>query len=459
MMKRFAFPIVFFAFSFVSFDAILAEEIAVNYTPVGYGGFEVGQIGKGFYKLGSNAPSSIQHIWQQRAYCVLGFNYLAKERLEMEITGGGLFSFSEPQVGSDPTTMQTRQFFYIQSAFAKYPFGNVEDPFLQLQLGYFPYKYNPDARNLGEYMFRTNTYPLVIYSDFDYCQVNMLGVRAKVNLFNNLLSNDLLLNSELLGVPVQDWSLSDILGFNFLNIAQASLGGSLTHFLSIYNGSGYSNAWNDRFFGNRDNLAEDEKANFMTQRKIKEIVITGSTADTLWDTTFIDWQAIKLMARVSFDPKKLIPLNIFGTNDLKLYAEANIIGLKDYPTWYSHRKDRAIYSFGINLPGFKAIDMINLEGEYCANRTNVYSDANLLVTGPTLKPITYESLNLSRNPWRWSLYLKKSLIDNHVSFIAQVARDHKKINFYYFKREYMSFIETLPEGDNWWWTFKTEFKF
>jgi hypothetical protein len=46
-----------------------------------------------------------------------------------------------------------------------------------------------------------------------------------------------------------------------------------------------------------------------------------------------------------------------------------------------------------------------------------------------------------------------------VSFILQCARDHKKLNFYYFLRSRMSFMESLPATSDWWWTFKTEFTF
>src|SRR5690606_22629396 len=34
-----------------------------------------------------------------------------------------------------------------------------ENPMFTLQVGYFPYKYNPDAANLGEYLLRSGAYP------------------------------------------------------------------------------------------------------------------------------------------------------------------------------------------------------------------------------------------------------------------------------------------------------------
>jgi hypothetical protein len=104
--------------------------------------------------------------------------------------------------------------------------------------------------------------------------------------------------------------------------------------------------------------------------------------------------------------------------------------------------------------------------EYCPNKS-AFSDGCFYGT-PDLSIVnilpldsftTAGSYNVKRSPWRWSVYLRKSVIDGHVSFIAQCARDHKKINFYYFERQYMSFIESLQAKKDWWWSLKTEFKF
>jgi hypothetical protein len=35
------------------------------------------------------------------------------------------------------------------------------------EFGYFPVKYNPEAMNLGEYLFRSNTYPPLLVSGFE----------------------------------------------------------------------------------------------------------------------------------------------------------------------------------------------------------------------------------------------------------------------------------------------------
>jgi hypothetical protein len=314
-------------------------------------------------------------------------------------------------------------------------------------MGYFPYKYNPDVRNLGEYLFRTNTYPLIVYSDFDYPKVNLLGGRLNFRLPNNIIENDLMIHSDLLGIPVQDWSISDIISSNLFDVVTLGAGISFFHYLSVYQGK-YPSKCMDNYFYPENLDAADKQAFYL---KI------GA------DSALFDWKALKTMLRLSIDLKKLIPLNIFGENDLKLYGESDVIGTQDYPQYYNHIDDRIMTSVGFNFPGFKFIDLINFELEYCPNNSAFYDGIFFGGSSPTISP--FDSVNsggyytLHRDPLRLSAYVKKTILDGHVSFIGQVARDHKKLNFYYFQLSNMSFIESLPTKDDWWWVFKTEFNF
>jgi hypothetical protein len=435
-----------------------ADNSDIVVTPTAYGAIEAGQIAQGYYYRAMLVNAQpIAHVWQQRAVGNAGFTAQIRNRLTISLIGEGLMAFSSPQIGTWPQTLQTRQFFYIKSAHASYVFGNIDAPFLTLQSGYFQYKYNPDARNLGEYLFRSNAYPLVIYSGFDYPMADIFGFRANMRrkdllLENDLLENDLLLHSELLGVPVQDWSISDILSYSLANIATVSAGVSFSRLFSVYQGI-YPSATTDPYFYPA-NLPDVEKHNFY-------IYDTSGT-----DSALFDWKAIKLMGRASFDPKVFFSCDRFGREDLKLYVEADLIGLKNYPLFFDKRKERVLTTFGLNLPAFGYFDVVNLEMEYCPNKS-AFSDGCFYGT-PDLSIVnilpldsftTAGSYNVKRSPWRWSVYLRKSVIDGHVSFIAQCARDHKKINFYYFERQYMSFIESLQAKKDWWWSLKTEFKF
>ena len=428
---------------------------SLTITPTAYGSVEVGQVGKGYNYSPSSSIFPLTHVWQQRAFGNIGFAATYKQRLLMNFAGEGYMAFSAPQIGDQPQTLQTRSFFYVKRAFASYSFGDINKPVLSIQAGYFPYKYNPDVRNLGENLFRTNAYPLLVYSSFDYPQADLLGLKINVNFLNNAVTNDLILHSEFLGIPTQDWSLSDVISIQPLALAAhffnttipdaVTIGGgvSFAHLFSVYQGE-YPNTWTDYYFN---------------PHRIFAYVKNG-------DSTFFDWKALKVMGRISVDPKKFMPdVTIFGKNDLNIYAEVDVAGWKNYDKYFAQRDDRTLTSLGFNIPTLKILDVFNIEAEYCPN-TSAFSDQKLYsnqLNWGSIAPVdsasTSGEFNLKRAPWRWSVYAKKSILDGHVSFIGQVARDHKKINYYYFQKAYMSLSETLPTEQSWWWTFKTEFSF
>jgi hypothetical protein len=435
------------------FGSRAGDSADVKFTPFGWGCLEVGQIESGFYEWPGLSITPINHVWQQRAFGRFGYDAVYKNNLDINISGEGLVAFSTPQIGKDPQTMQTRTFFYIKTANATYTFLNSEQYGLQLQAGYFPYKYSPDVRNLGEYLFRSNAYPLLVYADFNYPKADLLGARAHFQYESSnkllLFQDDLMLHSELYSIPVQNWSLSDVFSAKLFDAITIGGGVSFCNLLSVYQGN---------YMGG---LSVEQYFNLDTALARSKSLYIGNAAG---DSELFDWKSTKLMARVSFDLKKLLPSNLFGQNDLMLYGESDIIGLKNYPKYFTDVNDRIFYSAGFNFPGFKIFDVLNLELEYCRD-TSAFSDQNLL-GAPTPSPFPVElntgsslGYKVLRNQVRWSAYVKKSVLDGHVDFILQCARDHKRINFYYFDYNYMSFMETLPSGNNWWWVFRTEFNF
>lgn len=435
-----------------------SHDTNIVYRPIGEGAVNIGQINSGYYKFPGQSIAPISHVWQQWAYSILGVDMQYKKNLDINISGRGLVAFSTPQIGGEPQTMQTRDFFYIKTANASYTFLNNEMFALQLQAGYFPFKYNPDVRNLGEYLFRSNAYPLLVYSEFDYPEADILGLHVNFQFQTPdkllYLQNDLLFHSELYSVPVQDWSLSDVLSAKFFDAVTIGGGFSLCNWFSVYQGK-YGANWADQFY----------YPNSLTAGGAFYLKNSAGT-----DSALFDWKSTKVMARASFDIKKLVPSPVFGKNDFVLYGEADFIGLKNYPEYYTDLKDRTFYSAGFNVPCCKLLDVFNVETEYCPD-TSAFSDEKLFVgTTPSIAPTYLNSststINVKRNPWRLSFYAKKTILDGRVSFVAQCARDHNKIDFYYFDVSKMSLMETLPSSNswwlfngNWWWVFKTEFNF
>lgn len=76
-------------------------------------------------------------------------------RMEFKVGVGGVFFYSFPNRRGNPVAQGTKFGPGVSQAQALFKLGDVEDPWGTLRVGYFPYKYNPEAKNLGEYLFRS----------------------------------------------------------------------------------------------------------------------------------------------------------------------------------------------------------------------------------------------------------------------------------------------------------------
>lgn len=420
-------------------------------TPKGYGALEAGQIAYGYYKKGTSPAIAVRHIWQERAFVNFGFDVQYKEHLKMDFAGEGMMAFSVPQLSTAITTTKPHYYFYIKRSNATIMLGNPERIYNELQIGFFPFKYNENVRNLGEYMFRTNPYPLIFYSDFDYPLADLVGLRWNIQGFGSLFSNNLMLHSDIISFPTQNWSISDIAEVNLFK-KSLSVGGGLSfhHLLNVYQGKNIS-ASNENFYYPEN--------------------LTSSTYNERFGDAMDNHRATKLMCRGALDIPQLIaqianngdPLPHFNPNDGRIYAEIDIIGTKNFAPDYNDKAERTIYSFGFNIPGLFIIDLINFEFEYCKNRTALSEELFFGGSRPTWNAPRFgldeNNDSLFMYPWRRSIYLKKTLFDEHLGFILQIARDHKKINFHYWDKSEMSFRPALPKKEHWWWTLKAEYKF
>ena len=83
------------------------------------------------------------------------------ERLDIEVGLGGVFEYQKPEIISAGWGgSQYRNFFLGPSrATLSWRGGDPDHPWITATAGMFSHKYNPDAANLGEYLFRANPYP------------------------------------------------------------------------------------------------------------------------------------------------------------------------------------------------------------------------------------------------------------------------------------------------------------
>jgi hypothetical protein len=322
---------------------------------------------------------------------------------------------------------------------------------MRLKIGIFGYKYNSDAKNLGEYMYRTWTYPNIINTgglDFiNSAGAQLSGLSAGTRMGG--FSNDLLLTIETDRPPVFGLSLTDIASYDIGGII--NIGGGVM-FNNFYNPD--PRQVSPR---NPDNsyytLSDGRK---MAQSQHEELMNANDSATmaaTVVDTGYYTFEGIKLMARASASIGKILNTPLIKAHELKFYGEAILLGTKDYPSYYEDIQDRMVYMAGVNLPTFGLLDMLSLEAEYCSN-TFKSSTVGALENGsatPFVAPGEwFGRQDLRGDDVKWTLYAQRNILPG-MAVYGQIARDHIRMLDVFSTPDKTEF---LPERDHWYWALK-----
>ncbi|HEX2959694.1 MAG TPA: hypothetical protein VHO70_22850 [Chitinispirillaceae bacterium] len=407
----------------------------------GYGHFYFGQVARG---TGIEKIDMVNKIWTENALGRLSLETNFDEKLKLVVGVEATIRFSWPIEKNLSQTKTAQPLVWLAPTYGLYGIENRVVRF-EACAGYFEYKYNPDVRNLGEFMFRSATYPAYIITDFDYPLAKLLGLRLSLKLPVAGFSYDLLLTSETVFYPAMDWSASRILSYNIANLDFITIGTGISyaHLFSVYPEEGSS-------------VGSYTSPRYEATKYIDE---NG-------DTSYYTFKGTKLMGRISIDPLAFIRKNntLFGKEDFKLYGEALIVGLESYPDTtlskkpnpsYSDIREKTILTLGINLPSFSLLDVFNVELEYFGSK--YYNDYRQIyvIDGMPLSPAFNEGIKES--PWKWSVYLKKSFYNEKCAIIGQFARDHMRLFDVIY--DHANHREMLVQAGDWWWATKIMFNF
>jgi hypothetical protein len=316
--------------------------------------------------------------------------------------------------------------FTVDRACGTYFLGDVGSPLFAVSFGRFPFKYNADVRNLGEYLFRSGTYPAYLINNFDLPFARLTGFKLSSTLLS-MVHQDLLLTFETDVPPYYDASLTYIGSCSLGNFLNVGAGVQLAHLISV-----------DK------NQTTPEVIQGSSSPTTRNLYISNG------DTGHYTFRGTKLLARLSFNPIACINslfstnLDFFGPEDCKLYAEAAVLGLEKYPSndsiptgattynggkniWgYDTLKNKVPVVFGFNVPTLKALNVLAVEVEWygCTYPNNYYNE---LGVGPGQSyPIPdYDPyFNYNNDNWKWSVYAKKMFAHDNFGVVVQVARDH-----------------------------------
>ncbi len=345
---------------------------------------------------------------------------------------------------TQPNTRVMRVKPMVPLARAKWKFGDGQGNHGHIQVGTFPYKYNPDAKNLGEYLYRSGTYPGFLFTTEGWLFMNRAGqyahgLQGNFTHLNGMLSHNFSLFMEMVYYPIGDFSP----GYDFsFKTKFIELGGGivLNHFLPI-----------------RPSLLEpNEESNiYVTLPQGLDPVDANHVyygpkdrAPNVDDSLLIEierWthKGIKLMGRVNVNLNSLLPEGSSSPEDLKIFLEAAVLGWKDYPLYYEKRAERIPVMFGVNLPSFKLLDVLSVQLEYYGSAFNDFylfngeSDPRWNYTNGELSTYLDSSRAGTLENWKkdaaiheddikWSIYAKKSF-NKVFTLYTQVASDHFRL--------------------------------
>lgn len=427
-----------------------AEEGGVTLTPSGFAALREGQVVKGEHETMKSATSfaDADFVWIQGMDIGLnvkaeynGLPVIANLGLEMLVCND-----NSPYDGDLGQSRRLNFYPYLSRADFTYSWGDKSNPSLFLNAGYFPYKYNGDVRNLGEYLFRSGTYPQYIITDFDFPMTRLMGARLGGKIANSL-NFDLLLTSNVEWTAIGDLNLSGLLSWKPIPLFELGMGASWNSFLSILG-------------INLDNTSPMVEGN-------SYLAPVPGNPDSL-AVYYYTFAGQKIMARFSLDFKSLFSgSDFFGEHDLKLYSEAAVLGLIDYPisqdgyTQYDTLMQRIPVMAGLTIPTFKFMDILSCEVEWFGNPY----PGSLNPIKFDNQPIALSSygnekspyyLNNHQDDWKWSVYGKKTFANNF-NITVQAARDH----FRWFRLDYTAADgkTALRKNDQWYYTFKFGYTF
>lgn len=410
-----------------------------TFTPSGFVSLREGQVvsGEGFMSL---PKAKTDHVWVQELFAGMNIQTAFNPYPAIGNIGVEVRAFNDyPEYPDDNGTTRRLNFYpYLSRADLLYCFGGRENPLVTLDIGYFPFKYNEDARNLGEYLFRSGTYPQYLITDFDFPMARLLGLRATGKLADVFTWNVLAtMNWEW--TAIGDLNLSAILSYKPVPFVDLGLGGSWCSAVSV----------------NMDNTTPTINGN-------NDYVYNGKQY-------YYTFAGHKLMGRFSLDPQTLFPNDLFGKQDFKLYAEAAVLGVVNYPKSpdgkidYSDITKRIPIMGGFNIPAFKILDVLSLEAEWFGSKyvndmaPIVFDNSPVPLSSTTRTRNDYDpSKPHNEDDWKWSIYGKKTIAD-HFNVTFQCARDHMRwVRISYPAEDWR---EALRSNKDWYYTIKLGYVF
>ena len=378
------------------------------------------------------------------------------ERLTVRVSIGGLFWFSLPE----DKTFQARTIKFgpgVGQATGIYAFGaDPKNPAATLQFGLFPHKYS-ESVNFGDYLYRSGTYPGVLYSG-GWSYINSAsylaqGLRLNVPMMGGKIKHDVTLYMERGIEPTHNITPGYMITAKPVPFFEASLGGVWSHGLPLKS---------EKLITPKDPRNAYSKSE---GRAVEGDTLGSPCADSISagasssDCGYYTFRGFKMAARASLDIGMLLGVGAIKPNDFKLYGEVAVLGVENQPGVYDDISERMPVMVGVNLPTFGLLDRLSAEIEY---RNSPYANTTSSAFELQL-PLPYDAVQ-GENAYnytspgdddnlKWTVYAKRRIIGN-VNLYAQVANDHQRHMSFKVIPSYRPFTE---RPSDWYYVMRLEF--
>jgi hypothetical protein len=336
------------------------------------------------------------------------------------------------------------------SAYLDYAYGTIvndqsKKPPFALSMGYYPFKFDAHARNLGEYMFRTGVGSTPYILNFvDYADIRLFGAWLRWAPIDQFTQDIMLTDEDLMPLPpLYDWSLTFLSTYRPIPMLTLGAGLQFTNLISA----------NDSLSSPRD-----VRNAYLTEGRTSPSDLSDTTPGLHYYST----KGTKLLVHASIDPKAAFESTIFGPEDLVLYGELAVLGIDPVHVYYDSAWqsvpliERMPLMIGFNLPAFKLLNVVSFEIEIYKMR--LPNNLRSLMDEGMPRPATgagYDPRNYTKDDFKWSIFVKKDIIHG-LSCLAQVANDHMRLTRI---EGYPEYEDVLRDPKHWWWLFKLIYSF
>jgi hypothetical protein len=412
---------------------IAGPDTDLKYDLGGYGFWQFGQIVKG------EDAQQMNHQWTNRALIGLRIDARPLERLHLAISPEFVMFYPFPEFKTQPQTKRANSSSYINEMYGSYGFfGDAEKPMLDIGAGIFVYKYNPDTKDFGEYLYRTG--PGRMITDFDFAKSRLCGLHLAFNPLNDF-GLDVLFTSELQYNPLYDFSLSFTTHYRIFNVFDIGAGVNLARLVSANMKKTYPSYENGQ-----------------TEDLLKYYTEDG-------DSGYYSFQENKGMARISIDPKGFFySPGIFGKEDWKIYGEIALLNIpyntvpdSMHPAFYNDISRLVPILLGFNIPTCRVLDVLSAEIEYWPSRIpNDYRNAATAdIPVPNVQALSYYPEAYVGREVGWAFYARRQVIKG-LTLTGQIAYDHLRMAF---GDGSQALAECLRQKGHWYWVAKIGYSF